>query len=93
MSIGCKIVASRTAPVQEVIEDKKQGLLVDFFSKSELVEAVSHILAQPDAFTTMGKAARQRVVQQYDFEKVCLPQQLGLMQQKKSGVDSAIISV
>ena len=93
MSIGCKIVASRTAPVQEVIEDKKQGLLVDFFSKSELVDAVSHILAQPSAFTAMGQAARQRVVQQYDFEKVCLPQQLGLIQQEKSAVSSAIISV
>jgi hypothetical protein len=35
MSAGCLLVASKTAPVEEVIRDGENGFLVDFFSTAE----------------------------------------------------------
>ncbi len=49
MSIGCAIVASKTPPVQELIEDGRTGILVDFFAKDRLVEAVCSLLDDKDA--------------------------------------------
>ena len=36
MSAGCLVVASRTPPVEEVIRDGENGLLVDFFSTEQI---------------------------------------------------------
>ncbi|MDD5168551.1 MAG: glycosyltransferase family 4 protein, partial [Syntrophales bacterium] len=40
MSAGCLIVASRTPPVMEMIEDGVNGMLVDFFSPREIADKV-----------------------------------------------------
>jgi glycosyltransferase involved in cell wall biosynthesis len=36
MAAGCVVVASNTAPVIEVIEDRRNGLLVDFFKAEDI---------------------------------------------------------
>ena len=40
MSCGCAVVGSNTAPVQEVIDHRRNGLLVDFFAPEQLAEAI-----------------------------------------------------
>ena len=47
MSCGCPIVGSSTAPVQEVIVDRYNGLLVDFFSSNDLSAAVVELASNP----------------------------------------------
>ncbi len=75
MSSGCAIVASDTAPVREVIEDGKNGRLVDFFSTDGLAEAVDRLCDDPGRRAELGRAARQTVIDRYDLETICLPAQ------------------
>lgn len=84
MSSGCAVVGSATAPVKEVIRDGIDGVLVDFFSPSELAQAVADLLTDPRRAALLGAEARRTVVNHYSFEK-CLPQHLALMQLTASG--------
>lgn len=69
MSAGCAVVGSNTPPVREVIQHGRNGLLVDFFSKDELVSAVSDVLRSPAQQASLGKNARSTIVAKYDVTK------------------------
>ena len=79
MSVGCAIVASNTAPVQEVVEDQNQALLFDFFDSKALVDKVVSVLTRPKEFASMRKRARNTVVSRYDLSTVCLPRWLQIL--------------
>ena len=79
MSAGCLVVASRTPPVQEVIKDGENGILVDMFSPAEIGERVVDALADPRAHQHLRANARRTAVEQYDQQTICLPAQLRLM--------------
>ncbi len=79
MSAGCAVVASNTAPVAEVIEDRQQGLLFDFFDAEAMVSRVCEVLTYPERFTAMRQQAREAIVKRFDLHAVCLPQWLALM--------------
>jgi glycosyltransferase involved in cell wall biosynthesis len=80
MSCGCLVVGSRTAPVEEVIRDRENGLLADFFSPDEIVERICEVLTHPTQMQSLRQAARQTMIEKYDLHTVCLPQQLALLQ-------------
>lgn len=80
MSLEALVIGSATPPVQEVIEHGKNGLLVDFFSPGQLADTVCEALEHPDDYLPLRKAARQTVVDRYDFRSVCLPQHIRLME-------------
>lgn len=73
MSAGALVVGSRTAPVQEVIEDGVNGRLVDFFDIAGWGEALTQALANPAADDPLRAAARETVRARYDLRSVCLP--------------------
>ena len=79
MSAGCLLLASRTPPVQEVIRDRENGILVDIFSPKEIAERIVEALADPAAFAPLRAAARRTAIEQYDLQSVCLPAQLRLL--------------
>lgn len=74
MSAGCAMIGSATAPVQEVIRDGENGLLVDFFSTSEVADAVDRVLSDPGRMANMRANARATVVDRYDLKTRALPQ-------------------
>lgn len=76
MSIGCSIVGSATAPVQEVIENGSTGMLVDFFDTDGLVSQVTQLLNDPQRRCALGSEARAFAQRHYDLAEVCLPNQL-----------------
>lgn len=75
---GCAVVGSATAPVQEVIRDGENGLLVDFFSPGDLAEAVTDLLGSPERRQALGQAAVASA-RPYGLD-VCVPRQLALME-------------
>jgi len=80
MSAGCLVVGSRTAPVQEVMRDGENGLLVDFFSPEAIAERIAYTLEHQADLQPLRQRARQTVVERYDLRRVCLPAQLRLVE-------------
>ena len=76
MSMGCAILASATAPVQEVIEDNVNGCLINFFDHQALAQKADEMLADADMRQSLGARARQDVCERYDLKQVCLPKML-----------------
>jgi len=76
MSVGCAIVASKTKPVQEVIQNNINGRLVNFFDVHELVYQVCDLLQNEVERQKLGNNARISAVASFDLESVCLPKQL-----------------
>lgn len=73
MSAGCLVVGSRTPPVEEVIADGVNGRLVDFFDIAAWSDALIEALATPARFRLLREAARQTIVENYDFRRQSLP--------------------
>ena len=73
MATGCAIVGSDTPPVQEVITDGMNGLLVDFFSPADIAARVTEILDHPTRRQDARTHARQTVLEHYNL-KTLLPQ-------------------
>ena len=76
MATACAVVGSRTAPVEEVIEDGKTGTLVDFFEYDEIAARVVELLENPEKRVMLGACAREYVIRNYDLKTKCLPEQI-----------------
>jgi len=74
MSAGALVVGSKTPPVEEMIVDGENGLLVDFFDPDGFADAVCRVLDHPDRMRDLREAARRTVVERYDLKTWCLPQ-------------------
>ncbi|MEM8829940.1 MAG: glycosyltransferase family 4 protein [Cyanobacteria bacterium P01_G01_bin.19] len=81
MSTGCVVIGSSTSPVEEVIQDGKNGLLVDFFSPEQIARKVNDVLDNPQRYSYVRKQARETIVKKYDLAKL-LPQHLGWLNQE-----------
>jgi glycosyltransferase involved in cell wall biosynthesis len=76
MSMGACVVASDTAPLQEVIIDNMTGRLVNFFDHQALAKSVIQLLHYPEHAKIIGENARNFVKDHYDLQRICLPKQL-----------------
>ena len=76
MSMGATIVASDTPPVREVMTHGETAMLVDFHDHEALARQVVDVLSAPGDFAHLGRNARARMVDQYDFTTRCLPAHL-----------------
>jgi glycosyltransferase involved in cell wall biosynthesis len=85
MSCGCLVIGSATPPVQEVIRDRENGLLVDFFSTAQIADRIDEVLDHPDRMAALRTAARRTIVERYDLRRICLPRFAGLINRLVSG--------
>jgi glycosyltransferase involved in cell wall biosynthesis len=75
MASGCLVIGSNTTPVAEVIKDGKNGLLVDFFSPTEIADRVDEVLEHGDRLAHLRANARETILKHYDLATL-LPQQI-----------------
>ena len=80
MSCGCTLVASATQPVQEMVMDGINGLLVDFFSPQQIADRVEEALTDPVLRACLSHRARETILERYDL-KVTLPRQIAWIQE------------
>lgn len=80
MAAGCLVIGSKTSPVEEVITHEKNGLLIDFFSTQQLVEAVQRVCEDPTRMQELRERARRTIVDSYDLKTICLPKQRSLIE-------------
>ncbi|HEX3979853.1 MAG TPA: glycosyltransferase, partial [Acidimicrobiales bacterium] len=83
LACGAIVLASDTAPVQEMVKDGHNGLLVDFHDVEGFAETAARVLADPVSYRPLGQAAAEMVRQHYSLD-VCLPQMLRLYQEAMS---------
>jgi glycosyltransferase involved in cell wall biosynthesis len=77
LACGATVLASDTAPVREVVEHGRTGLLCDFFDVDGMVETAGRALDDAAAFRDLGQAGVELIRRRYSLE-VCLPQMLRL---------------
>lgn len=80
MSAGCVLVGSRTPPVVEVLQDGVNGLLVDFHSYGQVAARVEEAVKSRKDMRHLRQQARQTILDRYDLRRVCLPQQIALIE-------------
>ena len=80
MAAECLVIGSRTQPVEEVVRDGENGLLVDIFSPAAIAETAIRALADRAQFRAVRESARRTILQRYDLQRVCLPRQLQLLE-------------
>ena len=79
MGSGAAVIGSRTAPVEDVIDGGRNGLMVDFFSAEELVDTVVRVCGDNELRQHLGRAAMQTVRERFDLRDL-LPRQLEVLQ-------------
>lgn len=84
MATGCLIVSSDTPPVREVIQDGRQGLLVDFFDVEGLAGRIGEALDNRGKLEPLRVAARDVALKRYAL-KDNLPRQLRLIREVAAG--------
>jgi len=84
MACGCCVVGSRGMPVQEVIEDGVQGLLVPMDDPSRLAQRVLALLEAPQLRAQFSEAARLAALQ-WD-QSVTLPALTALVEAESTSV-------
>ena len=75
MSTGGLVLGSKTPPVEEVIEDGVNGLLVDFFAIDRIVERIEEVLGHPDKMANLRVKARETIQEKYDLSRL-LPEHI-----------------
>jgi glycosyltransferase involved in cell wall biosynthesis len=73
MSASCLVIASATPPVQEIIVDDQNGLLVPFGEPLTLANHVIKALSNPERYQDLRNAARQTIISHYDFNNISYP--------------------
>ena len=84
MACGVPLIASRTPPIQEVIQDGVNGLLADIFSPEEVAAQVLKALEAKDGMQAMREAAHQTVKDRYDLNTL-LPLHVSLVEDLARG--------
>lgn len=80
LACGATVLASGTAPVREIIQHGRNGLLAEFFDVEGFASQALGVLEDPAAFRHLGASGAELVRSSYSLD-VCLPQMLTLYEE------------
>jgi glycosyltransferase involved in cell wall biosynthesis len=83
LACGCTVLASDTAPVREMIQHERNGLLAGFYDVDRFTKLALEVLDDPRAYRHLGAAASEMIHAKYSLER-CLPRMLDLYQRTLS---------
>jgi len=86
MACGALVVGSSTAPVQEVIEHGRQGLLVPMHDPAALATTLLEVLKRQTSLGALRLAARRRMVERFDRRRG-VARQMALLADLAAGRD------
>jgi glycosyltransferase involved in cell wall biosynthesis len=64
-ALGKPVIAANIGGIPEVITDGQEGLLFQTGNAEELAEKIRHLLMSPEERSSMGRAARTKVMEQF----------------------------
>jgi len=70
MATGCVVVASKTKPVEELIQDNYNGLFVPFFSPEIIADKIEYALDNPEIMTKIRRKARETILKNYNLQEL-----------------------
>jgi glycosyltransferase involved in cell wall biosynthesis len=70
MASGVPVIASDLPGVRSVVDKKKTGLLVKPANVDNLANMIDYLLKNPKIAKEYGKAGREKVLQEYTWDKV-----------------------
>jgi len=79
MAAGCCVLASDTEPVREVIQDQKNGCLVDFFDHEGFAHKALELLSHKDLADQLKTKARETIMKHYALKDL-LPLHIELIE-------------
>jgi glycosyltransferase involved in cell wall biosynthesis len=71
MSMEVPVIASRIAPLDEIIADGRTGALAAVGDPEAFVRAAEPLLTDPDLRRRMGQAGRRHVIEQFEQTGMC----------------------
>ena len=69
MAMARPVIASRVGGIPEVVTDAVTGLLVEPGDASQLFDALATLVAEPERARALGRAARDQVLAEYDWDR------------------------
>ena len=75
MSCGAALVASDTAPVRELITDRENGLLANYFAPDEIADRVEELLGDASLRQSISRHARQTILDHHKLDDLLVEQQ------------------
>lgn len=79
MACGAPVIASNTGPCLDIIKDRHNGLLTDFWDSDALVEKMKLCLTEPGTLTPLRQEARRTITGNFALQN-CLEQQTSLIE-------------
>jgi glycosyltransferase involved in cell wall biosynthesis len=70
MASGTAVIGSAVGGIPEIISDQRTGILVPPDDTASLAKAISGLLADPEKKTIIEKAAREKAVADYSWDRL-----------------------
>ena len=69
-SYGIPVIASNIGGNPEIVEDKKNGILLRTFKTKELVKAINYILKDPNTYKRMSQSCKEKIKKKFNLKSI-----------------------